>query len=125
MKGCFKLRLKSLQRIHVQSFFRERRTERDALASVVKRQREPATHERHRADAVPEARDVEQRRDVAYAVSSSEHQLRGGSVKSQLGSRHLARAELVLEPVDLDIARPALLVSRLKIEKRETTATRR
>src|SRR5690242_6706849 len=47
--------------------------------------------------------------------------MRRRAVKRQFRSRNFARAEFVFQPVDLDVARAALLVSRFEIEEGEPT----
>src|SRR6476620_6652086 len=111
MKRSFTLGLQAEQRVHVQRFFRERRSERDPFAGVIKRERESATHERDGADAVTKTRDVQQRRNVAHAVRRSHHELRWSAVQSQFGGWDLARAKLVFETIDLDVAGPAFIVA--------------
>ena len=52
----------------------------DAEDRVIFSERESATHQRDRADAVPEPRDVEHRRDVSHAVCLAHDELRGRAV---------------------------------------------
>ncbi len=57
--------------------------------------------------------------------SGRSDQGRARAIEHQLGRRHLARAELVLEPVDADAVQPAVGVAHLDVEHREALAARR
>ena len=96
-----------------------------ALPGVGAGQRQAATHERDCADAVPHPRDAEHRLDRARAVQRRADQGRARAIEQQLGGRHLARAELVLEPVDADAVQLAVEVADLDVEHREALAARR
>src|SRR5215213_6296677 len=109
----------------MQRFFGQRRTEGYTFVSVVRRERETTSHKRDGADTVPQTSDVQQRRDVSHTIRSSLHQLRRRSCESQLRCRNFSRAQLVFEPVDLDVSRPPVLVSCFKVEERESAPARR
>ena len=55
---------------------------------------------RHGADRVPGAGDVEHRRDLAHAVLELAQRPGRHAIQMDLGGGQLARAQLVLEPVD-------------------------
>ncbi len=71
------------------------------------------------ADRVPGAGDVEHRGDRAHAVARLPHEPGRRAVESELGGRELARPELVLEPVDAQVRRPAAGVAGLDVEERQ------
>src|SRR5215212_1425441 len=113
---------KFCQSVKVKRFFTERPAKGHAPARVIEGQSETAPHQGDGADAVPEARDIEHRRDVAYAVGCLLHKLRGRPRQRQLRGRNLARAELIFKTIDLKVAKPPFGVSRLDIEESEALA---
>src|SRR5919106_6219994 len=109
----------------MQRFLRERCAESHPLTRIVVTERESATHKRDRADAIPQTCDVQQRRDIANAVSGSLYELRRRTRQSQLRRRHLSGAQLVFQSVDLDMAWPPVLVSCFDVEERESASAAR
>src|SRR5690349_7087299 len=109
----------------MQRLLRQRRTKRYTFSRIVKAQGQPTTHQRHGADPIPQSRDVQERRDIAYAVSRAFHELRRCSVKCQLSSRNLARAELIFKAVNLNVTQATMLISRLERRQRKRATTGR
>ena len=119
------LRFECRECVHVQRLPRERLSEGLAPRGVRARERESAAHRCDRAHAVPHAGHDEHRLDRPRAVERLRHQLRACTLEHQLGGRHLARPELVLQPVDAHPVEPPLGVAHLDVEHREALAARR
>ena len=117
------LGLEAGQGVGVERLVGEQGAERAPAAGVVAGEVEAAPHAADRAHRVPRAGDRQHRRDGADAVARAADQDRRRAVEGQLRGRHLAGAQLVLEPVDADAGRqPALVVADLDVEQGQATA---
>ena len=119
VRGGLELGLQVGERLEVQRLVDERGAEHDAAGGIRSREREAAAQQRHGRNRVPHARDVQHRGDRAHAVARIGHELRGRAVEADLGGRQLARSELVLEAVHLDVAESAVAAARLDVEQCE------
>src|SRR5436190_12315729 len=86
--------------------------EGDASRRVVAREGDGATHAGDGGDGVVDARDVEHRRNLLDPIAFATDQVRRSRVQRELGGRQRAGAELVLEPVDADVAQCAILIAK-------------
>jgi hypothetical protein len=100
------------------------RAERDPPPGVVAGEREPAPQAAGRRHRVPQPGDREHRGDVAGAVGRRADEVGDGALERQLRGRHLAGAELVLQPQDPDAVERAGVVADLDVEHREPAAAR-
>src|SRR5712691_2543696 len=100
MKCRLGLSLQPGQRVHVERLLSKQPAESRAIVRVIERECDAATHQGNGADAIPEPRDVEQWRDVAHAVGSSQNKLRRCAVQRQFRRWYFARAELVFQTID-------------------------
>jgi len=112
------------ERVDVQRLLRERRAERDASSGIVTGERHAAPQARDGAHRVPGPRDVEHRGDVADAVAEPDDRRRQRAGERELGRRHHACPELVLQAVHLDAVQTAVGIAHLDEEEREPAAAR-
>src|SRR5258708_4280244 len=80
---------------------------------VIARKRDSPTHSRHGGYSVVYPRGLAQRGNLADAITSASHKLRGRSFQRQLGGRQCARAKLVLETLDSNVAKSSVPVAEL------------
>src|SRR3954462_12121712 len=83
---------------------------------IIPGERDGASHSSDGGDGVVDARDVEQRRDLPDALSLATHQPRRRTIQRELRGRKRARAELVFQAFDADVAEGSIAIAKLDEE---------
>jgi hypothetical protein len=105
------LELQRGERFGMQGVIEQSLTEGDASRRVISRQGDRSAHSSDGGNGVVHACHVEHRRDLADALALAADEMCRRSVEGQLGRRKSARAELVLEAVDANVAERAVIIT--------------
>src|SRR6266566_7822749 len=92
-------------------------------SGVITRERDCSAHSRDCGYRVVYPGDIEQSGNLADAITRPSHQLRGRSFQGQLGGRQCARAKLVLETLDSNVAKPSITVAELDEKHAQSVTT--
>jgi hypothetical protein len=95
------------------------------LLGVIAGQRQTTPHEGNGRYAVPGARQLQHRHDVAHPVRQFQHRDGGRAVQVQFGRGHFARAQFVFQAGDFDVVETAVFVAQFSVKQGQPFAAGR